>query len=131
MTGSHGILSLSNDILRDVLDHIDADPAESVSMDRRAYLSVESFRPPSLPSPSRSLLIRNIRLTCRRFADLGAPYQFTRVATRFSHAGFERLENIAARPHLAKHTKKFSYLIPDFYRTGTSISKSQCHAYKP
>jgi hypothetical protein len=108
---------LSNDLLRDILDYIEADPDRSVSIDRRAYLSVESFRPPP-PSPLMVQDIGNFRLTCRRFADLGIPHQFTRIATRFSIAGLQRLEKISSRPHLARHTKKFSYLIPDFYKEG-------------
>ena len=110
--------SLSNDILREILDHIEADPDRSVSIDRRAYLSVESFRPPSPPPPLRAQDLGNFRLVCRRFADLGVPYQFTRLATRFSRAGFQRLDRICSHSHLARHVRKLSYLIPDFYVEG-------------
>ncbi|MCJ1350737.1 MAG: hypothetical protein MMC33_000718 [Icmadophila ericetorum] len=110
-----GIQKLSNELLKDILDHIEADPDRSVSIDRRAYLSVESFRPPSPPLPSQAQDIGNFRLVCRRFAELGIPHQFTRIATRFSRAGFQRLDKICSRPNLAKHTKKFSYLIPFFF----------------
>ncbi|MCJ1319152.1 hypothetical protein MMC15_004485 [Xylographa vitiligo] len=112
------IQKLSNELLKDILDHIEADPERSVSIDRRAYLSVESFRLPSPPRPSQAQDIGNFRLACRRFADLGIPHQFTRIATRFSRAGLQRLEKIASRPNLAKHTKRFSYLIPFFYVEG-------------
>ena len=112
------IQKLSNELLKDVLDHIEADPDRAIPIDRRAYLSVESFRPPSPPLPPQAQTIGNFRLTCRRFADLGTAHQFTRIATRFSKAGFQRLDNIASRPNLAKHTKKFSYLIPFFYVQG-------------
>lgn len=118
------ILSLSNDLLRDILDQIEVEPgipSGPVAFDRRAYLSVESFRPPNPPSILKAQDIGNFRLTCQRFADLGASHQFTRVSTRFSLAGFERLDNIASNPHLAKHTKKFSYLIPDFYQDGNEL----------
>lgn len=113
-----GIESLSNELLKDILDYIEADPERSVSIDRRAYLSVESFHLPSPPLPLQAQDIGNFRLTCRRFAELGIPYQFTRIATRFSRAGFQRLDKICSRPHLAKHIKKFSYLIPFFYIEG-------------
>lgn len=116
------IQNLSNDLLRDILDYIEADPERSVSIDRRAYLSVESFRPPSTPPPLRAQDIGNFRLACRRFAELGIPHQFTRIATRFSPAGLQRLEGISNRPHLARHTKKFSYLVPDFYLEGKDQS---------
>lgn len=113
-----GIYALSNELLKDILDYIESDPEISVSIDRRAYLSVESFRPPSPPLPSRAQDIGNFRLVCSRFAELGAPYQWTRVATRLSPAGLRRLENICSRSNLAKHTRKFSYLVPFFYGEG-------------
>ncbi|MCJ1308889.1 hypothetical protein MMC25_002544 [Agyrium rufum] len=109
---------LSNELLKDILDFIEADPDRGVPVDRRAYLSVESFRLPDPPPPQRAQDIANFRLTCRKFAEIGAPYQFTRVATRFSPAGLQRLEKIASQRHLAKHTKKFSYIIPFFYVDG-------------
>lgn len=119
-TDTTTITHLSNELLRDILDHIEADPERTVSIDRRAYLSVESFRPPDPPPPPRAQDIANFRLTCRRFAQLGVPHQFTRIATRFSPKGLKRLEWIASQPHLARHTKKFSYLIPYFYLEGKS-----------
>jgi hypothetical protein len=118
MQNQASILKLSSELLRDILDFIEADPDRVVSIDRRAYLSVESFRPPSPPPPPRAQDIGNFRLTCRRFAELGVPHQFTRIATRFSHRGLERLEKICCSPYLARHTKKFSYLIPHFYVEG-------------
>ena len=116
-----GLQRLSNELLKDILDYIEADPERSVSIDRRAYLSVESFRLPDPPLPLQAQDIANFRLTCRRFAELGVPYQFTKVATRFSRAGFQRLEKICSRPQLTKHTKKFSYIIPFFYVDGKSL----------
>ena len=90
MTRTTGFQNLSNELLKEILDHVDADPDRSVSIDRRAYLSVESFRPPSPPLPSRAQDIGNFRLVCRRFSESGIPYQFTRIATRFSLSGFKR-----------------------------------------
>ena len=113
------IEKLSNEILKDILDHIESDPQRSIPVDRREYLSVESFRPPSPPLPSQAQDIGNIRLSCRRFAELGIPYQFTRVTLRFSSSGFQRLARICSHAHLAKHTKKFSYLVPLFYGEST------------
>ena len=118
MPRSTTIENLSNDILRDILDYIETDLERSVSIDRRAYLSVESFRPVSPPPPPRAQDIGNFRLVCRRFAQLGIPHQFTRIATRFSASGLQRLDRICSRQHLAKHTRKFSYLLPDFYADG-------------
>ena len=120
MAHGPGILALSNELLRDVLDHIEADPEKLISLDRRAYLSQESFKPPPPPDPDpdQALNIAHFRLTCKRFSDLGAVHQFARVTTRFSRKGLRRLENIARQEHLAKHVKKFSYMVPFFYVEG-------------
>ena len=112
------ILRLSNELLREVLDHIESDPEKLVNLDRRAYLSQESFRPPPKPSRDQTQDIASFRLVCRRFAALGAIHQFARVTTRFSRSGFRRLEGIARNPHLARHVKKFSYMVPYFYVHG-------------
>ena len=83
-----GIQKLSNELLKEILDNVDTNPEPCMNIDRRAYLSVESFRPPSPPLPSRAQDIGNFRLVCRRFSESAIPYQFTRVATRFSAEGF-------------------------------------------
>jgi len=115
---SRTILKLSNELLREILDLIEADPEKQVNLDRRAYLSVESFKAPPKPAPNLAQDLGSFRLTCRRFSELGAIHQFARVTTRFSKKGFERLENIAGQPHLAKNVKKFSYMVPYFYVEG-------------
>ncbi len=109
---------LSNELLRDILDFIQLTPDHVLNIDRRAYLSVESFKAPSPPLPAQAHDVASFRLVCRRFAELGAPYQFTRVTTRFSRKGFVRLEGIAGSPGIARHVKKFSYMIPCFYLEG-------------
>ena len=118
MTGYRGALDLSNELLHDILDLIAADPERLVSVDKRAYLSQESFRPDPLPSKDQVVNIGKFRLLCRRFAALGAPHQFARITTRFSSKGLARLEAIADQPHLAKHVKKFSYKVPYFCTQG-------------
>ena len=109
------IQKLSNEILINILDHIESDSQFFVAIDRRNYLSVESFRPPSPPPPSQAQDIGSFRLSCRRFAELGIPYQFAQISLRFSRAGFRRLDDICNHRHLTKHTRKFSYLVPPFY----------------
>ncbi|KAK8214064.1 hypothetical protein IWZ01DRAFT_433113 [Phyllosticta capitalensis] len=112
------LLRLSNELLREILDHIESDPDKLVNLDRRNYLSQESFKPPPLPAPNQAQDIASFRLTCKRFSELGAIHQFSRVTTRFSKKGFLRLQNIGRCPHLAKHVKKFSYMVPYFYVDG-------------
>ena len=124
---SPGIQRLSNELLRDVLDQIEADPEKLVNLDRRAYLSQESFKPPAHPSPDQAQNIASFRLTCRRFSELGAVHQFARITTRFSRNGFRRLDWISRQPELAKHVKKFSYMVPCFY-AGGEISFQPCQA---
>ncbi|KAF2402758.1 hypothetical protein EJ06DRAFT_472677 [Trichodelitschia bisporula] len=112
------ILTLPNELLRAVVDQIEADPDKGINVDRRAYLSQESFRPhPKLPTTLAQDL-GNLRLTCKRFSELGAIHQFARVTTRFSQKGFQRLEWIAKQKHLGQHVKKFSYMVPYFYVEG-------------
>ena len=112
------ILGLSNEILRLILDQIEPDPEKTIPIDRRQFLSVESFDRP-LPSTRGSLKdIGSFRSACRRFADVGAPLLFTRVDARFSKRGLENLEKLANWPHLARHVKRFTYLLPYFYRSG-------------
>jgi hypothetical protein len=118
MPTSRSVLDLSNELLKDILECVGADPDPMVNIDHRAYLSVESFRPPNPPPPRPAHDVANFRLVCRRFGELGIPYQFTRIATRFSVKGLKRLEGICSHAHLARHTKKFSYMIPDFYIEG-------------
>lgn len=125
MSRPPNLQTLSNELLKDILDLLDADPDRSVNIDRRAYLSVESFRLPSPPVPSRAQDVGNFRLTCRRFAEAGVPYQFTKLATRFSRHGLERLDKICSQSHLAKHTRKFSYLVPYFYVEGRDMQTIQ------
>jgi|SRR5215469_14216057 len=109
---------LSNDILLLILDYLEADPDKFISLDNRAYLSQESFKPPPTPSPNEAKDVGNFRLVNKRFAELGAARQFARVTTRFSKKGFARLEEIAKQDHLAKYVKKFSYMVPYFYTPG-------------
>jgi len=128
MASRTGILKLSNELLREILDLIEADPEKQINLDRRAYLSVESFKPPPKPAPNLAQDLGSFRLTCQRFSELGAIHQFARVTTRFSKKGFDRLDSIAGQPHLAKNVKKFSYMVPYFYVEGLS-STSRCQDY--
>ena len=113
------ISGLSNELLRLILDHIEPDPDKTVPIDRREFLSRESFDKPQ-PTTRGSLRdIGSFRSACRRFADVGAPLLFTRVDVRFSTRGLDNLEKLADWPHLTRHVRVFTYLLPYFYRNGT------------
>lgn len=113
-----GLHDLADELLRIILEQITAEPEKLISLERRAYLSQESFKAPPPPEPDQAQTIAAFRLTCRRFSNLGAIHQFSRVTTRFSRNGLERLEKIASQPHIASRVKKFSYMVPFFYVEG-------------
>ncbi len=118
MAAPSSLLKLSNELLREILDHIEEDPEKLVNLDRREYLSQESFRAPPPPTRDQAQDIGHFRLTCTRFSELGIVHQFARVTTRFSTKGFKRLEGIAGELKLSKHVKKFSYMVPYFFVEG-------------
>lgn len=113
-----GILDLPPEVMRMILDCIEDDPEKLISFDRREYLSQESFRIPAAPTHDQAEVVANFRLVCRKFSALGAIHQFARVTTRFSRAGFNRLENIANDLNIAQHVKKFTFMVPCFYAEG-------------
>jgi hypothetical protein len=120
--GSSPIHKLADELLRDILDLIEADPDRGVNVDRRAYLSQESFRPPPIPSSTRAQDLGNWRRTCKKFSEVGAIHQFGKVTTRFSSREFDRLRWLAQQPHLTRHVKKFSYIVPYFYVEGVLLT---------
>lgn len=111
---------LPNELLRRILDQIQPDSERTVPIDDRSFLSVESFdiAPPS----NADWDIRRFRRACKRFAEVGEPLLFTVVAVRFSRHGLEQLEQLAQWPHMTRHVKKFSYLVPYYYPNGTNPS---------
>jgi hypothetical protein len=56
---------LTDDILRLILEHVASEPEKLISLDRRAYLSQESFKPHPPPEPDQAESIAAFRLTCR------------------------------------------------------------------
>jgi hypothetical protein len=104
------------EILSKILDYIEPQHDTGNDIDRRAFLSVESFDRP--PDPTRGSIadIGKFRCACKRFAEIAADRLFSRVACRFSTAGLEKLEQLAKWSHLARHVKRFTYLVPYFYK---------------
>lgn len=137
MEQPHGILRLSNELLKDVLDYLDPQPEKFVNVDRRAYLSVESFKRPTPPYPllekeevkkdgqeDLRTDVDRFREVCKRFSELGAPHKFGRVVVRFSPTGFQRLDNLSSLSRLAKHTRSFTYIVRSFYVEGDALWSS-------
>jgi hypothetical protein len=116
------MLSLPAEILLNILAHLDP-TLEIPRIDDRAWLSVESFKMPPPRDEGAASYVANFRLTCKKFSEVGIQHQFKRVVTRFSVAGFTRLEDIAAQPQIARVVQKFSYMVPRVYLKGTQQAK--------
>jgi hypothetical protein len=91
-----------------------------VDIAQRRHLSVESFEPAPPPSRGSVADVGRFRCVCKRFAQIGEPLLFTRVAIRFSDNGLKRLEQLAEWTHLAAQVRRFTYLVPYFYEDGRS-----------
>jgi hypothetical protein len=62
-----GILDLADELLRIILEHVASEPEfQAISLEKRAYLSQESFKPPLPPEPDQAQNIAFWRLTCRK-----------------------------------------------------------------
>lgn len=62
--------------------------------------------------------IGKFRELCKQFAEIGAPYLFTQIGVRFSRKDLQNLERLAGWKHLARHVKRFTYLVPYFFESG-------------
>lgn len=122
-----GANRLPGELLRHVLEQLEPNPDEPIPVDRRRFLSQESLDRPSPPPRSCVDDIANFRLACKQFADIGAPLLFTRVVTRLSKRDLKRLETLASW-EVAKHVKRFSYLVPYFFQNGANqaVAKMRC-----
>jgi hypothetical protein len=106
---------LPEHLLQIIVEMIYEDSQRFVPIDRREFLSIESF-PPVQPDTST---LSSFRLVCTHFSELGLPYQFSRVTTRFSLQGFQRLSNISSCVRAARCTRRFIYMVPYFFVEGT------------
>ncbi|RPA75207.1 hypothetical protein BJ508DRAFT_380197 [Ascobolus immersus RN42] len=104
---------LPTDVLREIVDYLDASP-ENFQMNYTKW-------PPKRYYPARqgqgndgdSDTILSLRLVNRRFGEICASYIFRCVVHRnFNRRGFEQLQMLAEKSHLAAHVKKFVYLVP-------------------
>lgn len=115
------LLNLPDELLDEVLTWLDQ-PLYDEKLERRAYLSQESFSLPASPSRDCAKDTASVRGTCKRLAEVGAVHQFARISIRFSQRGLDRLEQLSHWPHLAKNVMKFSYLVRNFYVEGIYLN---------
>lgn len=128
---SVGAVRLPGELLRHVLEQLEPNPDEPIPVDRRRFLSQESLDRPSPPPRSCIEDIASFRLACKQFADVGAPLLFTRVVTRLSKRDLTRLETLAGW-QVARHVKRFSYLVPYFFQNGANLtSVASCMVADP
>lgn len=106
--------TLPEHLLQIIVELIYEDLQRFVPIDRREFLSIESF-PPVHPDTST---LSNFRLVCKYFSELGLPHQFSRVTTRFSRQGLQRLDKISSCARAAKCTRRFIYMVPYFFVEG-------------
>ncbi|KAF3938864.1 hypothetical protein ABW19_dt0208355 [Dactylella cylindrospora] len=104
---------LPTDVLREVLDQLDPEYTDVTSR-------MKFWTPRKNDIGSQTVItdLRQFRLVCKRFADLGAQYLFRTIAHRYNSKSFNRLSNLADHPVFANHVKKFIYLMPYFYVQG-------------
>ena len=108
------IHDLPDEILAKIVDHIQPDPEKFVPVYYRRFLSVESLE--ITPPSNADRDIRQFRRACRRFARVGEPSLFTVIGVRFSTRGLEKLEELIGwKSDVARHVKRFSYLVPYYY----------------
>lgn len=112
----HPANRLSNELIVLILEHVEPDSDKTIPVDRRQFLSVESFDFPQRSPKGRD--IGHVRLASKRLAQLGAPFLFTRITGRLSRRGLQKLEQLAEWPHLTVHVRMFSYMVPYFYANG-------------
>ncbi|PPJ52600.1 hypothetical protein CBER1_11044 [Cercospora berteroae] len=111
-----GIARLPTELVERILSFVEPGHHErEVDIAQRRHLSVESFEPAPAPSRSSVADVGRFRSVCKRFAQIGEPLLFTRVAIRFSEDGLKRLEQLAEWSHLAAQVRRFTYLVPYFY----------------
>ncbi|KAK6508628.1 hypothetical protein TWF506_010709 [Arthrobotrys conoides] len=104
---------LPTDVLREVLDQLDPEYTDVTSR-------MKFWTPRKHDVGSQTVIadLRQFRLVCKRFADLGAQYLFRTIAHRYNSKSFKRLSDLADHPVFAAHVKKFIYLMPYFYVQG-------------
>ncbi|RDL33581.1 uncharacterized protein BP5553_07949 [Venustampulla echinocandica] len=110
---SPAIFKLPAEVLDYILDYVAHKPRGMVKIENRSSLSLESFA--DIKTPNETNQLKNLRLVCRKFAELGLQRLFARFTTRFSLEGFEVLQKIAEQRHIATKVKRFTYMVPRFH----------------
>lgn len=116
-------VELPPEILHNILDHIEPQRDTANIIERRCFLSVESFDVPRDTSRGSLEDIGKFRCASKRFAEIGAERIFAKVACRFSTQGLRRLDQLADWEHLACKVKRFTYLVPCFFSGASDFDR--------
>lgn len=119
------IHDLADELLSEILSFLLG--TETRALDGKMYESKQNcaFEPDSHPiGYGEASDLDRFRLVCKRFMRIGTPRKFSRFVLRFSHDGFQRLEDLLDM-QLACYVKKVTYMVRPFYQgsgTGSSCS---------
>lgn len=103
------VVDLPNEILATIFAHFEDVPEPKIQVDIAPHDAVP------LPSPDVAS-IKNIRLTCREFCDIGSRFLLPLVDISFTPSSIQRLENVSNHPTISKGVR-----VVQFY-TGTYSS---------
>ena len=118
------ISMLPEEILLKIVHHIQPDYDRVVPFYHRGFLSAESLDKTSPTTADRDAKkhISDFRGACKRFAEVGEQALFSVVHIRFSTKDLKKLKELAGfERNVARHVKRFSYLVPCFYFAGIVI----------
>ncbi|KAI5803861.1 hypothetical protein EDC01DRAFT_611607 [Geopyxis carbonaria] len=109
--------TLPAEVFNELLDQLEPRGREGSSTNprRNPWALPQPYRPDHIDSRQH---FASLRLVCKRFSELAAPYLFRSIGLRFNTKSFQRLEKLAENEKLSRHVKKFVYLMPYLYEEG-------------
>lgn len=109
----HTMETLPTEVFNEILDQFE--PGVHELHRANPWARPRPYKPEHIDSKQH---FARLRLVSKRFSELAAPYLFRSIGLRFNLKSFGRLERLSERPKLARHVKKFVYLMPYLYDQG-------------
>lgn len=109
----HTMETLPTEVFNEILDKFE--PGLHELSRANPWARPRPYKPEHIDSKQH---FARLRLVCKRFSELAAPYLFRSIGLRFNLRSFDRLERLSEHPELARHVKKFVYLMPYLYDQG-------------
>lgn len=120
----HTMETLPTEVFNEILDQFE--PGLHEFPRANPWARPRPYKPEHIDSKQH---FARLRLVCKRFSELAAPYLFRSIGLRFNMKSFGRLERLAERPKLARHVKKFVYLMPYLYFEGKAKALSKLNSF--